>query len=171
MLEQKLNEESAKYKEWEENCWKVHEAHQLLKDKYEDSEGNIRSDIMDVCVELFLKSDACKNLYARLNYNAIRTVFKMAGDCIKGQMSDFKFLEEYQMYLDPKKEKDYVLPWNDSFESSRYFVEFPTPSPSDEEDDDDANEDEADAEDVNVEDGVGRNEASSEVNLPSSPKE
>lgn len=35
------------------------------------------------------------------------------------------------MYLDPAREKNYVLPWHPSFDVSRYTVEFPTPPSSD----------------------------------------
>lgn len=111
-----------------------------MKDKYEGYEGNLRSKILNLCVESFLKSDACKNLYAHLIYSIIRTVFKTVDDCIKVQVPNFKFLDQYQLYLDLAGEKDYVLPWIDSFESSRYFVDFPTPSPSDNEEEDNADD-------------------------------
>lgn len=113
-----------------------------IKSKYEDDQGNLQNALVQSCVLDFLKSDACKNLNAMMNYSMIRQVFKTVDDCVKKQAPDFVFPDEYQVYLDPSREKDYVLPWNPAFQLPQYVAEFRTPPPSDgeEDDEDDAEE-------------------------------
>lgn len=55
------------------NEWEV--AYQALKNEYEDEDGNLQGSFVNLYIEEFVKYDKCKNLYARLNYNTIRTVF------------------------------------------------------------------------------------------------
>lgn len=90
-----------------------------------------------------MKSDECKNLMARMNYTMVRQSFKRADDCIRKQVPEFAFPNEYKVFLDSAREKEYVMPWSSSFQLSRYVGEFPTPPPSDEENEEGAEAEEA----------------------------
>lgn len=53
------DEELALRKRWEGAC-------EALKAKYEDEQRNLREDLVQSCVVNFLRSNACKNLNARM---------------------------------------------------------------------------------------------------------
>lgn len=121
---------------------RVEEAYTNVKAKYEDEHGNLRGALVQSCVEDFVKSDAGKNLLARMNYKMVRQSFQQADECIRKQVPEFEFPAEYKVFLDPARVKEYVLPWNPSFQLARYVGEFPTPPPSDEDEGEEGEEDE-----------------------------